>query len=213
MNRRERQRSRFKILQRTAGKNLPALTVARARRYLDRYPEFGIAWLILGDALVDLAHYDEAESAYATAIRLYPGETLEIPLSCMGHLHRKRGDLDAAADWYRRAIEADPGVASPYIYLGAVLALQGRLGEAEDAHRAATRCKRGCLEEASLNLGLVLRAQGRLVEAVECFERALEFNPNDHRSHKPLADVRKTLEYLRRVEGPTPSSDDGASSP
>jgi hypothetical protein len=47
----------------------------------------------------------------------------------MGHLFRQAGEYDQADSWYRKAIDADPAHASCHIYLGDVLAKQGRLRE------------------------------------------------------------------------------------
>jgi tetratricopeptide (TPR) repeat protein len=181
--------------------DLPALTITRAREFLRDFPDCGPAWKLLGSALIDLARHTEAEIAIKKALSLCPPEKLWIPLSEMGHLCKARGDYKAAATWYRQAIEAVPREASGHIYLGGVLAKSGRLKEAEAAHRAATRCIEGCLDEAFLNLGLVLRAQERYEEAAKCFEQALELDPKYSAAKRALRDVRRAFRLLRGVRG------------
>lgn len=51
------------------------------------------------------------------------------------------------------AIESAPDDATFRIFLGAILATQGRFTEAEEAHRTALACSKGCIDEAYLNLG------------------------------------------------------------
>jgi tetratricopeptide (TPR) repeat protein len=176
---------------------LPALAVARARQLLDRHPDCGPAWKLLGSALIELARHEEAKAAIRRAMGLCPAEKLWIPLAEMGHLSKATGDLGAAAIWYRRAIDAAPEEAGAWIYLGGVLAQAGRLEEAEAALLAATRCEHGCRDEAYLNLGLVLRALGRLGEAALCFEAALRIDPKYRAAKLALRDVRQALRVPR----------------
>ena len=191
-------RSRYKRLQRLSDGPFPALTIRVARRFLIDYPDFGPAWLLLGIALFEMARYEEAEQAIGKGIDLWPSENLRIPLAQMGHLFQEAGDYDQAAAWYRRAIAADPENAGGHIYLGNVLARQGRLHEAEEVYRAAIRCAKGFIEEAYLNLGLVLRARERFHEAADCLREALRLDPNYREARRPLRDVEACIKWLER---------------
>ena len=70
-----------------------------------------------------------------------------------------------------------------------MLAKQGRLHDAEDTHRKAVACTRGCIDEAYLNLGLILRARERFAEAAECFREALRRDPDYRAARRALRDV------------------------
>jgi tetratricopeptide (TPR) repeat protein len=170
------QKTRYQRLQRLSDGPFPALTVRYARHYLADYPDHAPAWLMLGIALVALGRYEEAEQALAKAIQHWPSGERQIPLAHVGHLFEQSGDYDQAAAWYRKAIEADPRDATYRIFLGGVLAKQGRLHEAEEAHRGAVACAEGCSDEAYLNLGLVLRARERFRDAADCFREALRLD-------------------------------------
>ena len=189
------QQRQYKRLQRLSDGPFPALTIRYARRYLGDYPDHGPGWLILGIALVELARYEEGEQAVAKAIAHCPPEKRQIPLANMGHLFLEAGDYDQAAEWYRKAIDADPADATYRIYLGAVLAKQGRLHEAEEAHRAAIGCAEGCIDEAYLNLGLVLRAQERFQDAADCFREALRRDPEYRAARRALRDVERCIRW------------------
>ena len=184
---------RFERLVRLYDHDLPALTVRVARRYVRDFPDVGRGWLILGLQLVALARYEEAEQAFAKAIDLYPSHKQAIPLGQMGHLFREAGDYDQAAVWYRKAIEASPSDATGHIFLGGVLAKQGRFAEAEEAHRAAVACAEGCIDEAYLNLGFVLRARERFGEAAECFRKAIRLDPGYRAAKRALRDVKRCI--------------------
>jgi Flp pilus assembly protein TadD len=184
---------RFQRLQRLAAGSCVAVTIIYARKFLARYPDHGPAWTLLGVALVETARYAEAEFSLATALDLCPASKRHIVLGQLGHLSREAGNYDQAAAWYRKAIAAAPRDAGNYVFLGAMLAKQGRLGEAEAAHREATQCVEGEVSEAFLNLGFVLRAQDRLAEAADSFREAIRLDPGYRDARMALRDVKRAL--------------------
>ena len=123
-----------------------------------------------------------------------------IVLAKMGHIFRFRGDYETAAEWYRKTIDSNPNDTTGYIFLGAALARQGKLDEAEAVHRTATQCKEGCIDEAYHNLGLVLRGQGRLEESRECFTKALEIDPDYEVAQEALDDLIEAIAYRSRSD-------------
>lgn len=166
-----------------------ATTARLAREYLALDPTSPGVWLILGQALYKMAQYTEACRALRRARRLFAASKLYMVDAELGHLHRKRGAYRAAELCYRRAVARSPSDATYHVFLGALLAQAGRLEEAAAVHRRGTRCKKGCIDEAFLNLGLVLRALGRYSEARRCFRRALEIEPRYWDARDALADV------------------------
>jgi tetratricopeptide (TPR) repeat protein len=187
------QATRFRRLRKLSDSPYPALTILYGRRYLADHPDHGLAWLLVGKALVDLSRYEEGEQAFAKALESCPPDRRQYPLAQMGHLFRNSGDYDQAAEWYRRAIEADPVDAGYHIYLGIVLAKQGRLPQAEEVFREATQCVEGCLDEAQFNLGLVLCARERFAEAADRFREAIRIDPEYRDAHKALRDVEMCM--------------------
>jgi tetratricopeptide (TPR) repeat protein len=189
---------RFQRLRRLSDGPFVARTILEARRFVRAYPTFGPGWLELAISLCPLGRYEEAEQALAKAIELCPDSHRALPLAHMGHLFRACGDYDQAAGWYRQAIAADSRDASWRIFLGAVLAKQGKLHEAEEVHRAATECSEGCIDEAFLNRGLVLRGLERFSEAAECFREAIRLDPDDGVAKKALRDVERCIPFERQ---------------
>lgn len=194
----------FRRLRHLSYTSKPALTVLHVRRYLSRYPEDSLAWLILGEKLGDLARYREAEFAFSKSIEFCPEDELLFRYSLLGHMFRYRGDLDQAADWYRRVIEVAPDDATGHIFLGAALARQGKFAEAEATHRFATRCQKGCIDEAWLNLGFVLRAQERFSEAIDCFAEALRLGSDYEVARQAMRDCERFLGMVGGQKPPTP---------
>ena len=180
--------------------DFPALTVAQAHRFLRDEPELYFVWMYLGKAQRELWQYGEARRAFRRAIALAPCQesyprgdnaatALRSAYTEMGSLYMQKCSYPTAERWFRRAIAADPGHASGHIYLGAVLARQGRLAEAERIHRRGCHCRRGCVDDAHLNRGLVLRALEQFREAEACFRKTLKLNPKYAMARTGLRDM------------------------
>ena len=172
-----------------------ASTIVLARKLLAGDPTHAPTLTQLGRALFELANYDEAEIVLRQALEYWGDLRRELIYGELGHLFKSRGDYETAAEWYRKAIDLSPDDADGYIFLGAVLAKQGKLTEAETTHRTATQCADGCIDEAYHNLGLVLRGQGRFEESRECLVRALELDPEYTAAQEALDDIQTAISY------------------
>jgi tetratricopeptide (TPR) repeat protein len=94
-----------------------------------------------------------------------------------GAAAQQRGDLESAAEAYRRAIEIEPRFAEAHANLGAVLARLGRYEEAvlSDERALAINPK---LTAARLNLGLAHYRAGALGAAVVAFQAVHDAEPS-----------------------------------
>ncbi len=146
-----------------------------------------------GVALQDLARYEEARAIFERSLALMPADSQERLYRRFGLLAQDESKIDEAEQWFRKAIEARPADATPCIYLGAMLAKNGRLEEAEHWHRRAVACPDGCIDEAYLNLGYVLRAKEEYLEAFECFREALKRDPLYVAAQEALEDMDRVL--------------------
>jgi tetratricopeptide (TPR) repeat protein len=171
----------------------PALTIELARLYLDTEPEDRHLWLIYGQALSELARYPEARSAYERALALTPEDERAPAYRLLGQLHEARSELGEAERYYRDAIALAPDHPSAYVYLGAMLALNGRLEEAEAVHRRGTQCADRPTDEAFFNLGLVQRARRDYVSALASFRRAVELDPKYEDAIEAIRDLEAVL--------------------
>jgi len=171
----------------------PSVIIALARKILENEPEDGIVWAQLGYGLYLITNCEEAEIAYMKALEFCDASNEWAIYSRLGDLSQDCGDYTKAKTWYQKCIDKTKNNAHGYIDLGAALASQGKFKEAEEAHRYATGCSDGCIDEAFCNLGLVIRAQGRLEEAEECFTKALEIDPEYKVAQEALDDVQKAI--------------------
>lgn len=173
-----------------------ATTVILSEHYLKAHPgEVGVS-LDYAEMLSDMARHEEAIRVYENVLTVVPAgsESRWSILAAIGSVHRKWGRLPDAEPWFKKAIEASPEQTAPYILLGACLARQGKLREAEEAHRAAiANGKSDLTDEAYHNLGLVLRGQRRWGEAATCFRKALEITPDYEGAAEALKDVERAM--------------------
>ena len=117
-----------------------------------------------------------------------------------GHHYKEKGDLKRAEHWYQKALKEKP-TTDHHLFLGACLAKQGKYGEAKKHHLIASKNKdgKGSPDEAFFNLGLIYRAERNYKKAIECFENAIEIDPNYTKAKKAKADVSKIQYYLKKI--------------
>jgi hypothetical protein len=115
-------------------------------------------------------------------------------------LSRDPARLDAAAGYYRRALDIAPGFPAAQFGLATVLTKQGQPEQAIPHYAAAISGWPGH-EEARYNFGVALAAAGRIEEAAAQFTEALRLRPDDASAHTALA---QTLLRLDRVDEAIP---------
>jgi tetratricopeptide (TPR) repeat protein len=190
-------------------KDHPATTVLLASEYLKANRGDMEVLLDYAEMLYKMTRYEDAIQIYMDAISLLDegsnGWSIFIQL---GRMYQYWGRPNEAEPWFRKAIEAEPDELASYIFLGACLARQGKLKQAEEMHRMATiKCPGSWLtDEAYHNLGLVLRGQGKLPEAADIFRKAIAITPNYSDALEALEDVEMAMSFEERIGGvPTPS--------
>ena len=196
---RDEAKSQSREISRFSARGMAGCTVALAQRYLAAHPKDWFILYYFASSLYEMARYIESLAALRRTARLCPLKALPLVYARFGDLHRKRGAFRLAERWYRRAVEHSPSDATYRIFLGALLAVSGRLQEAEAVHRRATRCKEGCIDEAFHNLGLVLRALERYSDARKCFQRALQLDPKYKAAREALSDIEHVIELNRNA--------------
>jgi tetratricopeptide (TPR) repeat protein len=98
----------------------------------------------LGKVLARQQRNEEAIEVYREAARLAPGDYHVYHV--LGLLHRRTGDLDAAAGAFRAALRVAPRFVPSAVELGQVLLEAGRPAEAAKAFRYALRLRPGDAE-------------------------------------------------------------------
>ncbi len=88
-----------------------------------------------------------------------------------------RGEIDSAIAGYERAISLQPDLLIAYGNFGKLLALAGRMEEAERCYRQAIAIKPDWAE-AHFELGNLYWRQKRVAEAIDCFRTAIRSQPD-----------------------------------
>ena len=159
---------------------------------LRRRPRDSSALAALTSGLIDLALYDKARVAVKRLDTLLRNDPYPLYVR-RGLYHHAIGELTHAERWYRMAAAIEPAA---LVFLGAVLARQGRLAEALECHRRASRApasERLAKDEAYFNCGLILRARRRYRDALRAFERAIDLDPKYALALEARADVRAAM--------------------
>ena len=146
-----------------------------------------------GQALRELARYDEAEQAFLKVIEISGDDSAAAIFGEIGNLHRAKGDFGAAISWYQKQIDVDPNDAIGYLYLGNILMRQGKFADSETAFKNALKCEQVCLDEVHYSLGLVYRCMGRLTEAKTHFEESIEWDDQFTEAKTALKDVKSAM--------------------
>ncbi|MGM0575779.1 MAG: tetratricopeptide repeat protein [Myxococcota bacterium] len=157
----------------------PGEALDKARLAVQRLPDLGVAWRVLGEAEQVNEHWGEAVEAFRKAADLglaARSGTWERMADALDEL----GDLEAAEEAARKAVDLtgeDPNAKRRRLnLLGAVVKHRGRLG---DAAEILDRAKALGPDDPAVqhNLGTLAEARGDLEEALEHYDRALEAGP------------------------------------
>lgn len=148
------------------------------RRSLAIVPAQPGALFNLGMLLYGRAQHRDALVAFADVLKLKPGD-YDTLLVC-GYSYQAIGDVAAAEEAYRGAIQAQPRSVIARQSLGGLLADQGRGEEAEAVLRDALAMNPRDRRQIALLqqfLGVALKQQRRLKEALQFFDAAEQTMP------------------------------------
>lgn len=153
------------------------------RRALRRAP--GSAGMLnnLGNILYEVDRFDEAASAYESAIAISPEAA---SFNNLGATRRVQGQLDAARAAYERALELDPKHSSAYHNLGNLLASSGQLRDAVQ-HYCTALTLRPSDPTVSRQLGIAYSILGRKDEAAAIYRDWLAREPGNAVARHMLA--------------------------
>jgi protein O-GlcNAc transferase len=179
-------------------RELPACHFELAMEYTQKYPNDFAGWIALADVLVRFARYEDARMALRKAQKFAPVRCLSDIYVQWGHFENERNDLKKAERWYRRAVKLKTTTRT-LIFLGAILAKQGRFSEAKECHRQAVVLATDPPDEAYYNLGSIFRAERKYEKALECFERAIRIDPEYVLAKMARKDIKEALQLKRRV--------------
>ncbi len=157
---------------------------SQARLLLEKYPDFGFVWKVLGASLK--AQGKNALPALQKAIELLPDDAEAH--SNLGLALADLGQFENAVLNYRLALGIDPNLAAAHFNLGNVLKSLGQLDDAAASYRKAVQIKPDFVD-AHNNLGNILKDLGQLDDAADSYRKVLEIKPDLAEVHCILGNV------------------------
>jgi protein O-GlcNAc transferase len=153
-----------------------------ARALMEKFPEHGFGWKMLGGALLQQGFSIEAimPMRMAATLLVDADSYYNLGVAFQGMYHNKEAEAS-----YRQAISINPDYAEAYSNLGIILKEQERFDDAIFCYRQALEITPN-FAEGHCNLGNVLRELGRLAEAETSYFRAIEINPDFVEAHSNL---------------------------
>jgi len=185
-----------KLLARAGENGWTYSAMVPARKLLEIYPNDGPLCVDYAISLTEMARYEEADELLNKAMDLCPENRLCVVYRPMGYLHKARGDLAEAIEWFRKWVKAKPKESCYRIDLGQALMENACFTEAEACFYGASECADGWPNGAYLNLGYALRSQGKYEEAKVCFNKELETGEGSESAELALSDVMKAIQFL-----------------
>ena len=140
-----------------------------ARGMIERFPQHGFGWKVLGAALMSQGLSSEALKPMQKAVELLP-----MDAEAHNNLGNTFKELDRPLDSEascRRALEINPDYTEAHFNLGNALKNMNKFDEAEASFRRALQFGPD-YAPAHIYLGNILRDMGRLEEAGACYRRA-----------------------------------------
>ena len=176
------------ILSSHAGDHARSLDLIR--RALEQDPRNSGYLNSLGNALLRQGDLQAALKAFRKGLGLVPDDpdlrynTARL-YNRLANVQREQGRYDKALDFYRKALEFEPGSSQIHSNQGVALLEIGRASEAVALFEAARKLDPGNTG-AIRNLGNAHLSQGRVNAALHCYREALDQRHGDFRTHSNL---------------------------
>jgi tetratricopeptide (TPR) repeat protein len=129
---------------------------------------------LMGRAHDQTSYWKDGKTIWGRSLSCAPRD--ELALNNLGIILLKRGDLEAAGDCFRKALEISDRFERPHYNLGAVYYRQGKLAEAVAQYRTIIQINPRNFA-AHNELANVLQKQGKFDEAILHYRKALQLSP------------------------------------
>ncbi len=193
-------KQRYNAIVSATTKNLNACVIELAESYLKDFPNSQGGWDMYSLALFRIDRFKDAKKALYKSIELIdePDKQRRLAwLQCrMGDIYRDSGHFHKAIEWFQKAHTTNSSEATFLIFQGVMFLRIEKFEEAAETFQKATKCEKGCIDEAFYNLGVAYLIQKRYEESMTCFEKALEIDSKYKEAKQQLKDVWKVLEII-----------------
>jgi tetratricopeptide (TPR) repeat protein len=162
------------------------LAIAECQRAIEMQPDAVAAYKLWGSILQGRGNLAEAIECYQTVVKINSSD-VQAHVN-LGSLYAMKQQRQQAIACYQKAIALQPNLAAAYRNLARVWTQDGKLEEANECWYEAFSLEP---EKVSPNhhfkLGNILFRQGKITQAIACYQRAIELNPNLNGVYQNLA--------------------------
>ena len=160
----------------------------RTRLLIERYPNFGFIWKVLGATLQ--VQGKDALFSLTKATELLPDDAEAH--SNLGNALKELGQLEGAAACYRLALKLRPDYVEAQNNLGNALKELGQINDALSCYSAALKINPD-YAEAHCNLGLIQQELKQYDHAASSYCRALQIKPDFAEAYNNLGNLQRDL--------------------
>ncbi|WP_293259368.1 tetratricopeptide repeat protein [Microcoleus sp. PH2017_21_RUC_O_A] len=160
--------------------------IAECQRAIEIQPDAVAAYKLWGSILQGRGNLAGAIECYQTVVKINSSDVQAYVN--LGSLYAMNKQRQQAIACYQKAIALQPNLAAAYRNLARVWTQDGKLEEANECWYEAFSLEP---EKVSPNhhfkLGNILFRQGKITQAIACYQRAIELNPNLNDVYQNLA--------------------------
>ncbi len=150
---------------------------------IQRFPNHGFCWKVLGTVLQKLGHLEKSLEAKIKSVQLSPNDA-DANYN-LGNTFQDLGRWNDAKKHYLQAIAIEPNYAKAYYNLANAFRKLECLQDAEKHYRVAIKIKPD-YAEAYVNLGNLLSHQGDVKAAENCYYHVTTIKPHYANAHSHL---------------------------
>lgn len=178
-------------------RGMSEVALTHFEKALTLQPDFAEASNAVGILYAQKGQLDKAQQAFEKALADPTYRTPSYALYNLGLISERRGDLQAALNQYRKAVQLQPNYAPAYYRLGLMLENLGRSDEALQAFGKAIESNPN-MAEAYLHFGMMSYHLGEIKSAVSALQHVVQLNP-----YSPMAnEARETLARIKNDDTP-----------
>ena len=143
---------------------------------IDIYPDFYLAWILIGKIFVEESLYDKAELAFLRAQKISP--LSPDAYHCLGALYFVLGDSNRSIDYLEKSILLDPEIKETYVLLGKAYIQNRNIDNLGSLTEAANKWFPNDSDIEAFQAYYLLR-NGNLQEAFNFAKTSLAKDPNN----------------------------------
>lgn len=152
---------------------MPSLSPAKMR-FVQACPLLAVSLVFAATSAIRNADWRDSLAIWSKTARRFPNHP--DVLHELGDWHRNNGDLQAAMDYYGRALAVNPNHTAVRVNLGVIYETLGLLDQALEQYNAALAVSPG-MSKIHNNIAIIHSKKGDMDRSIAEFQKAVEMDP------------------------------------